>query len=76
MACESDEDRGARRADLRIYFGDARIMIDRDDPRCAEILAICIRNLPKQNGAGPVITPRNDAEFMAMVRRYAAKAGG
>lgn len=58
----------SRGDDIRIYYGDARFIIPTNDPRAADILAMCVSPMPKPETKGPA--PRNDAEFIQMVVQY------
>lgn len=55
-------------SDLRIYYGNARITLDPDDPRVAQILALVITEA--QAIAATLKAPQTDAEFLAMARAY------
>lgn len=58
--------------DLRIYYGDARVILHADDPRVAIIMAMVVRDaLPKVDA--PPLSVRNDSEFLALCRTYFAR---
>jgi hypothetical protein len=65
--------------DLRIYFGNARIIIPANDPRCARILALVVSEVT--DGATPApaareapgsvfAPPRDDEEYLALAADY------
>lgn len=58
---------------MRIYWGDARVMLHADDPRVAKILAMLVCSdlrPPPPTGVEKAYVPASDDEFFAIVTRY------
>lgn len=69
-------------SDLRIYYGNARIIIEAGDERISRILAMVVKEVKDHEVSGVIAhdgtipCPRNDNEAMAMLRAYILKAHG
>ncbi len=57
--------------DLRIYWGDARVILHADDPRTPKILAlIATEELRPPKGEECVAVPATDTDLVNMLQRY------
>jgi hypothetical protein len=56
-------------SDLRIYYGDVRVVLRHDDPRTQTILGLVVKDaLP--TGEECVAVPATDDDFIALAARF------
>lgn len=58
--------------DLRIYYGNARVILRADDPRTQAILALVVKDALPASGETCIPVPTTDEAFLDLVKRFLA----